>query len=83
MTSKTTTFTGEAGVTTFVALSLKSGIKLYAKTGIRPNRAWTPRAMMAKASEITGKKLKPRDYDGAVKALEEWVSNNGTTGEPR
>lgn len=62
------------GVSLYVAVSLKHGIKLYAKTGMRPNRAWTPKAMMAKASEITGKKFKARDYAGAVAALEEWIA---------
>ena len=70
-------FSGEAGVSTFVAISLKSGLKLFAKTGMKPNRLWSPKNMMAKASEITGKKFKARDYDGAVAALEEWIAENG------
>lgn len=70
-------FSGEAGVNTFVAVSLKSGLKLFARTGMKPNRLWSPKNMMAKASEITGKKFKARDYDGAAAALEEWLAANG------
>jgi hypothetical protein len=58
------------GVNLFVAVSLKHGLSLYAKTGMKPNRMWTPKAMMAKASEITGKKFKARDYQGAIAALQ-------------
>lgn len=76
-----TAFTGKAGVDTFIAISLKSGLSLYAKTGMRPNRMWTPKAMMAKASEITGQKFKARDYAGAIEALGTWIEANGTTGK--
>jgi hypothetical protein len=76
-----TTFTGQAGVNTFAAITLKSGLKLYAKTGMKPNALWTPKNMMAKATQITGQKFKARDYMGAVAALEAWIAANGTTGE--
>ena len=75
-----TTFAGKAGVATYQALVLKSGLKLYAKAGIVPNRAWTPGRMMKLAAHITGKKFKARDYLGAVAALEAWLAENGTTG---
>lgn len=75
-----TTFTGKAGVSTFVAISLKSGLKLYAKTGIQPNRAWTSTKMLAKASEITGVKFKRGQHTQAVAELEKWIAANGTTG---
>lgn len=73
----TVIFEGERGVSTYVAIAVKSGLKLYAKHRIRPNAAWTPTAMMRKASEITGESFKPRDYLGAVHALEKWISING------
>lgn len=58
----------------FQAVALASGLRLYAKTGMRPNRMWTPSAMIAKAREITGnKKLKARDYVGAADALKAWA----------
>lgn len=55
----------------YLVCVLASGLKLFKDTGIRPNRAWTPGRMMAKAGEITGKKFKARDYQGALEALEE------------
>lgn len=70
-------FSGEAGVNTYVAVVLKSAIKLYAKTGIKANRAYTPTNMLAKAGEITGKKFKRGQFDAAVEALDEWLAANG------
>lgn len=75
-----TTFTGKGGVSTYVAIALKSGMKLYAKTGIQPNRNWTPSAMLAKATEITGVKFKRGQHMKAVAELEKWIAANGTTG---
>ncbi len=72
-----TTFSGPNGVNTFVAISLKSGISLYSKTGMKPNRMWTPSRMLAKASEITGKVYKRGDYDKAVADLATWIGENG------
>lgn len=72
-----TAFTGPNGVNTFVAISLKSGISLYAKTGLKPNRMWSPKNMLAKASEITGKVYKRGEYDKAVTDLAEWIEANG------
>jgi len=61
------------GVDVYRATVIASGLKLYAKTGIKPNRAYTPTAMMAAAREITGRKFKARDYMGASEALTEWA----------
>jgi hypothetical protein len=77
-----TTFTGKAGVSTFQALVLKQGLKLFAATGMKPNRQWTPSAMMKLAASITGKKFKARDYLGAVAELEKWIAENGATADP-
>ena len=75
-----TTFTGQAGVSTYQAIVLKHGLKLYAATGMKPNRMWTPTRMLALASEITGKKFKRGQYMEAHRALADWVDANGTTG---
>ena len=75
-------FSGTAGVNTFIAISLKSGLRLYAKTGIKPNSAWTPTAMLRKASEITGKAYKRGQYVEAAADLDAWLAVNGTTGDP-
>jgi hypothetical protein len=42
------------GVSTYVAIALKGGLNMYMSSGMKPNRAWTPTAMLAAASEITG-----------------------------
>lgn len=47
---------------TFQLLVIASGLKLYAATGMKPNRAYTPKAMMAAAAALTGKTYKPRAY---------------------
>jgi len=73
-----TTFVGPAAISTFQAITLKSGIKLYAKTGMKPNKAWTPTAMLRTAGNITGKTYKRGQYDLAVKDLEAWIEENGT-----
>lgn len=75
-------FSGQAGVATFQASVIKSGLSLYAKTGMRPNRAYTPSAMMKMATHITGKKFKARDYMGAVDALDIWIKENGRASDP-
>lgn len=70
-----TTFSGRGAVDVYRALVIASGLELYAKTGMKPNRAYTPSAMMKAAREFTGKTLKARDYVGAAKALREWADS--------
>lgn len=69
-----TSFVGASAVNVFAAIALKHGLKLYAATGMRPNRMYTPKNMMAAAERTTGKKFKARDYAGAVEALELWIA---------
>ena len=76
-----TTFVGEAGVSTYQAIVLKSALKLYNATGMKPNRMWTPTRMLALAGEITGQKFKRGQYLTAADALQVWIDANGTTGE--
>jgi len=76
-----TTFSGPAGVATYRAAALTSGLSLYAKTGMRPNRAWTPSAMLKAAGGITGRTYRRGEYTLAVADLTAWLDANGTTGE--
>ena len=62
------------GVSVFQAITIKSALKLYANTGMKANRAYTPKNMMAMVTKITGQKLAARDYMGGVKALENWIA---------
>lgn len=66
------TFTGEE-VSVYAMITLKSALSLYAKTGMKVNRAYTPTAMMRTASRMTGRTFKARDYAGAIAALEETI----------
>jgi hypothetical protein len=70
----TTVFT-DSGVRVYQAATLKSGLKLYAATGIKPNRAWTPSAMLKTASAITGKAYKRGQYAAAIADLESWIAD--------
>jgi len=68
-----TTFTG-SGVALYRAAAIRTALALYAKTGLKVNRAYTPTAMMRAASSITGRTFKARDYAGAIAALEAWIA---------
>ena len=73
-----TTFSGPQGVQTFRAIALKHGLALYARTGMKPNRAWTPSAMLATAEDITGKRYKRGQYQAAIDDLARWIDIHGT-----
>jgi hypothetical protein len=62
-------FSGEHAVSVFQCKVIASGLRLYAKTGMMPNRNYTPKNMMAMATQLTGIKFKARDYLGAADAL--------------
>jgi hypothetical protein len=60
-------------VNIFVLASLASGLRLYAKTGIKPNRNWTPTNMLKTASQHTGKTYKRGQFEQAAKDLTDIV----------
>lgn len=53
----------------YQAVVIARALDLYASTGIKANRAYTPAAMMRTAAAITGRTFKARDYRGAAAAL--------------
>lgn len=60
----------------FRARVIAGGLKLYAKTGIMPNRAYTPTNMMRAAREILpGMKFKARDYLKAAQELDDFADS--------
>jgi hypothetical protein len=61
-----TSFVGRDAVEVFRLRVIASGLRLYAKTGIKPNRAYTPSAMLAAAEQVTGKKYKRGAYEAAA-----------------
>jgi hypothetical protein len=69
-----TVFVG-SDVDIFRLAALASGLRLYAKTGINPNRAYTPTAMLKAASEATGKSYKRGQYVQAADDLTDLVQS--------
>lgn len=74
-------FSGKAGVDTYRAIAIRSGLRLYIKCGMKPNRAWTPTNMLRVAGQITGNVYKRGQYEQAIADLDDWIKANGTTGE--
>lgn len=57
----------------YQALAVKHGLKAYRDHGLKMNTMYTPQNMMRTAENITGLKFKPRDYTGAIDALQLWI----------
>lgn len=76
------TFSGPSAMDVYAAKVIASGLRLYAKTGMKPNAHYTPKNMMAAATRITGKTFKARDYEGAAAALCEFADNRAANLEP-
>lgn len=74
-------FSGPAGVATYRAITLKHGLMLYAKTGMKPNRAYTPTAMLRTAGQITGKTYKRGQFQEAIADLTAWLNVNASVGD--
>lgn len=70
-----TVFSGKEAVDVFRATVIAGALELYAKTGMRANRAYTPKAMMQAAQEMTGETFKARDYAHAAVTLRQWATN--------
>ena len=66
-------FVGPDAVALFRATALKSGLNMYAKCKMQPNRAWTPTAMLAAAADITKKTYKRGQYTQAAADLQIWI----------
>lgn len=67
-------FAGGDAVQVFRAKTIASALRLYAKTGIKANRAYTPTNMLAAASQITGIKFKRGQFEQAAQALTDWAN---------
>jgi hypothetical protein len=63
--SGATIFEGSA-VEVFRLLAIAQGLDLYAKTKMRPNRLWTPGAMLRNATAATGNTYKRGQYGQAA-----------------
>jgi hypothetical protein len=67
-----TTFAGPDSVALYRATVLRSALQLYARTGMKPNRAYTPTRMLRTAEAITHKKYKRGEYQRAANDLKIW-----------
>jgi hypothetical protein len=56
--------------TLYQMLAVRTALRAYAAHKLRLNAHWTPTRMMAKASSLCQQSFKPKDYEGAAKALE-------------
>ena len=70
------TFSGELGIKFYTAVTLASGLRLYARAKIKPNRNWTPTNMIMKANEITGHTYRRGQYEAAADGLIEWADRH-------
>lgn len=64
---------------TYQALAIHSGLKLYAKTKMKPNSMWTPSNMLRTAGRITGKAYGRGQYLQAADDLLAWAETNQQT----
>jgi hypothetical protein len=74
-----TSFVGPEAVNVFACLTVASALKLYAKTGMKANRAYTPSNMLAFVERTTGQKFKRGQYMEAAEFLREWAQAQRTT----
>lgn len=61
---------------TYQAIAIKHGLKFYAKTGQKPNRAWNLLAMLKTAGSITGQTYGRKEIPRAVDDLTTWLKEN-------
>lgn len=67
-------FTGDQ-IVVVQAMTIRSAIRLYARTGMQANRAYTPKNMRLTCEKITGKAFKSRDYAGMIQALTDFIGH--------
>jgi len=61
------------GISIYQAFVTRQGLEACQR-GFRLNRSYTPKKLMAVAENITGKKHKARDYQGAIDDLNTWMT---------
>lgn len=72
-----TTLVGRDATMLFAAVTLRTALRLYARTRMKASRAYTPRAMLSSASTYTGKTYKRCDvatYEDAISDLDVWIA---------
>lgn len=69
-------FVGRGAVEVFRAAVISQALTMYARTGMKANRAYTPKNMMEAARDILGdasKGVKTREYLKMASLLSGWV----------
>lgn len=64
-----TVFSGRQAIEVFRCTALASGLRMYDRHKMIPNRAYTPKRMLSTASAITGKGYKRGEYERAAADL--------------
>lgn len=70
-----TSYVGPDAVALLRARTIASALRLYARTGMKANRAYTPSNMLAAATGITGKQYKRGQYVQAADDIKVWADN--------
>lgn len=74
VTTAGTSFVGRDATSLYAAMTLASGLRLYAKSGIKLSRMHTPGNMLAAATRVTGKQYKRSQYLSAAADLDQWIN---------
>ncbi len=74
-----TSFVGKKAVNVFACLTVASALRLYAKTGIKANRAYTSTNMLAFVEQQTGKKFKRTQLAEAADYLTDFAKAQRVT----
>lgn len=64
---------GRPAVEVFRARTIASALRLYAKTGMKVSRTYSPTNMLAAATQITCNKYKRGQYEQAAQDLIDWA----------
>ncbi len=74
-----TSFVGEAATNVFACITVGHAMRLYAKTGIRAARNYTPTNMLRFVEQTTGKKFKRTQIAEAADWLLDWAKARRVT----
>ncbi len=68
-------FVGKEAVNVYACLAIAGGLRFYAKTGMRINRDYTPKNMLAFVERTTGRKFKRSQLVEAADFLTAFAQN--------
>lgn len=68
------TYAGKDATNLFRCITLRAGLKLFHKTGIKPTRGVGLKQMFAIAKEYTGKDYRRGQVDQCLADLDRWIN---------